>query len=507
MHIKKFIFTLFIVVIFSCDNGIMMPEIDSLPEPDVIEVDIEVEPDFVYDNSRDIVVFQDNGESIDIVSYDENLGDEVKCIRLIDSVTFDLESSSRNSVGGRRLRAVVIGMREDENPGLWLLFENGAVESPIDEDTGERSPLLDKVKYRNRFGLDGFYNAVIGWDYTPTMISDNGLMVGGYAINENGFQHGSIGIDPGTKAAVYWRLFNHSDDQYVISSARVVGTLDIPEYTGWYARFLNEMARMLKLLFLDYLDDYLLEPEDLVYLDEEDLYKMTGPNKAGNNAEASISFEDVLSIEELDYANNPPVAEFATWDLEVRSAEDASVNLDYIITGTAYGRPVYSAVGGSSKVLFYYWNNSSFSYGWGINDVALSSILNENELDYYHDQSNSIQPPSSGWKNGLYGTASSLAIKIVPIEGDVSNADNIISASYIFSDPDGDGEGGSLYQWYRCDSPADEGVAIPGAVNTEYMITKDDFQKYLRFEVIPVDSRGMQGLPVKSEASDVVGST
>jgi hypothetical protein len=76
-----------------------------------------------------------------------------------------------------------------------------------------------------------------------------------------------------------------------------------------------------------------------------------------------------------------------------------------------------------------------------------------------------------------------------------------LTASYVFSDPDGDLEGASKYQWYRFlnDTDVTGGEAIPGATARSHTtVDPDDTDKWLRVEVTPVDALGTEGTPVLS---------
>lgn len=88
-------------------------------------------------------------------------------------------------------------------------------------------------------------------------------------------------------------------------------------------------------------------------------------------------------------------------------------------------------------------------------------------------------------------TASAVAIKMgkIAAEGD-----------YIFSDKENDTEGNSLFQWYRAgDENGANVVKITNATQKIYTYTTEDKDKYLSFEVIPVQKDGKKGTAVKSQ--------
>ena len=70
-----------------------------------------------------------------------------------------------------------------------------------------------------------------------------------------------------------------------------------------------------------------------------------------------------------------------------------------------------------------------------------------------------------------------------------------LTASYTFSDIDGDEEGSSIYQWYRV---IGQPHPIEGANQLTYTPTEEDLNIPLGFRVVPVDEHGMNGIPVMS---------
>ncbi|QDH81320.1 T9SS type B sorting domain-containing protein [Echinicola soli] len=65
-----------------------------------------------------------------------------------------------------------------------------------------------------------------------------------------------------------------------------------------------------------------------------------------------------------------------------------------------------------------------------------------------------------------------------------------LTASYTFSDADGDAESGSVYQWYRSDDNAGTGKTVISGVNSDqYTLQTADRGKYLSFEVTPNDGQ------------------
>jgi hypothetical protein len=94
----------------------------------------------------------------------------------------------------------------------------------------------------------------------------------------------------------------------------------------------------------------------------------------------------------------------------------------------------------------------------------------------------------SGWVGPVSNTKP--VVTNVTISG-LTKVGSVLTASYQYSDDEGDLEGASEYQWMRSDnsdgsSPAD----INLATSISYKLTNDDFEKYIGFSVIPVAQTG-----------------
>lgn len=308
MILKKVISVFMLLSLFySCSNS-YLPISNSEGLEYSIPEDQVTDPFIVYDSSRDISVFIEEDETpIDLISYDEVSGRDIKCIDAADIVLFNKTSNIRSAGNGNDLRAVVVGYREDGFPGIWLIFNDGSVKSPVSERTGKRSSLLEDADEKRKDPIGGEIEGFLGWKYYPTIISEDGLMIGGYAFNEEGFSKHLINVEPESKAAVYWRLKKNNGGNHMISRARVVGVL--PEKDGeqdWFIKLLRKVVSRLKLLFLSELDNYLVEPESIDYSEEDSLYMMTGPDRDGDPATAMFNFKGVYSIVKSSSENRAP---------------------------------------------------------------------------------------------------------------------------------------------------------------------------------------------------------
>jgi hypothetical protein len=99
-----------------------------------------------------------------------------------------------------------------------------------------------------------------------------------------------------------------------------------------------------------------------------------------------------------------------------------------------------------------------------------------------------------------------------PIASNVSisgtfREDEILTASYTYSDVNNDLEGTSVYQWYRAeDANGTNEVAISGASDLTYTLVRADRANFVRFSVTPVAQTGelLTGNTVYSAYSDEI---
>ncbi|MBO5160552.1 MAG: hypothetical protein J6B94_13410 [Lachnospiraceae bacterium] len=87
----------------------------------------------------------------------------------------------------------------------------------------------------------------------------------------------------------------------------------------------------------------------------------------------------------------------------------------------------------------------------------------------------------------------------VVISGECT-AELIVSASYDFTDSDDHTEGNSVYQWFIADSANGEYTAIEGATASNLTVKAEWEDKYLKFQVTPVDQYEKAGDAARSEA-------
>lgn len=84
-----------------------------------------------------------------------------------------------------------------------------------------------------------------------------------------------------------------------------------------------------------------------------------------------------------------------------------------------------------------------------------------------------------------------------------------LTASYTYSDANGDAEGSSIIKWYRADDVnGTNEIGITGATDINYTLGADDRNKYIRFSVTPVAQTGglLNGTIVYSQYTDEIVS-
>jgi hypothetical protein len=203
--------------------------------------------------------------------------------------------------------------------------------------------------------------------------------------------------------------------------------------------------------------------------------------------------------------NNPPSVSFLPMGYQVSGAGSSEVDGYYTETGTFDNFSLYQQSGGSYFLFNYFADDGTeILRHWLLNtatpEIGYPPLLSA--IPYY-GPADPISP------EGTYtaGSAASPGPTVLrmPISGDTL-AGNILTAHYLFSDPDGDTDK-STFQWYRFSNGTDTtgGTAIPGATSIQYTtVNADDGDKWLRIQVTPVDSQGAVSTPVLSDPLYVV---
>jgi len=270
------------------------------------------EPTVAVDPARGVVVLTEPDGSETVVASEED-GELVEAEELTDYVVFDApKSTGRHAGGASGPRAIILGVRSDGRPGVWILYSGGMVIVP-EGDGDETSELLEVISEADGFRWDD------GWDYEAAALSADGAVIVGTAENPDAWWLADyLGSTP--KVAVWWNLYQKDDGRYVLSRARVVAeypTWDFQEVKSshrghrfhhriyfWLRWFLNRLG----LWFFAWADDYLgdlaaaddLGDAELIEVFGDGTYGIYGYDKAGDFAQAVIDRWQVLSIEPTD---------------------------------------------------------------------------------------------------------------------------------------------------------------------------------------------------------------
>ena len=185
---------------------------------------------------------------------------------------------------------------------------------------------------------------------------------------------------------------------------------------------------------------------------------------------------------------------------------------------TVYGYYLYSDVENDPESgSEYQWYVATASDGTGMSPISGATSITYKIADAYIGSNYigfSVKPrASSGVTPGT--TVYSAVFKgpvtnAVPVASGVSitgstplNVNDILSGNYTYSDPEGDLEGTSTYEWLRDVDNDITGATSTGITTRTYQVTLADTGKYLFFRVIPKAATGnlTGGIPEASTAS------
>ncbi len=198
-----------------------------------------------------------------------------------------------------------------------------------------------------------------------------------------------------------------------------------------------------------------------------------------------------------DTGNHPPVASFN--DLQASGAGTTVVNGYYRENGSNQNRPKYDKVGGGYFLYYLLASDSGSTPYWSIQTAVDTTIL---DALYYNGDAVAATAPEGAWSLGT-GLDSAPTVQRFAITGILGVGQNL-TGQYNYSDPDGDLEGATTFQWYNFTSATatSGGTACTGTgANTlTYTVAAGDSTKFLRLQVTPVDAPGLAGTPALSGA-------
>ena len=201
---------------------------------------------------------------------------------------------------------------------------------------------------------------------------------------------------------------------------------------------------------------------------------------------------------------NIPAASFAKV-ITVSGSNIAGVNGTYTVNET------YDDGDGDNTVIngwIYFKNSSTNYYIWYCTCFCGWKITTEDLIgggNHFAFAGNFDTPPSGVWSGGCLNPGHAITVTSYDIRGDLIVGSVLSVPDHSFSDPDGDAEGSSTYKWYRCDDKiGTNDVEIPGATAQTYTTVAADEDKYIKFEVTPVDEHGLAGAPVSIISSMII---
>ncbi len=150
----------------------------------------------------------------------------------------------------------------------------------------------------------------------------------------------------------------------------------------------------------------------------------------------------------------------------------------------------------NKKMFDVYLDNALVAQDLLFRSVVNVSTINNIRFDASQDGSFGVDYVRSYTVNNVSSAAPAISGDIT-ING-IATVGRTISASYPFTDPDGDREGDTRYQWETASSEAGPFTAIQGATSIQLHITGDMAEKYLRLTITPVDLFGQEGQAVSS---------
>ena len=280
--------------------------------------DISPEPTVTVDPARGVAVMTESDGSETVISSVED-GEAVDCLTVTDYVIFNSDDSGRHASGGYGPRAIILGVRSDGRPGVWIVYYGGIVIVPEGDGSDRSSELLEAVSEADGFRWDN------GWDYTAGAISGDGRIIVGTAENSGAHWLADyLGSTP--KVVVWWNLYETEKGVFYLSPAKVVA--EYPEWDfhevrygrrghfryrylyRWLYRFFTRYG----LWFYAWADDYLgdlatgddLGDTDPVEVYGDGTYGIYGYDKEGDFALATIKPHRIVEIEKTDPPGNDP---------------------------------------------------------------------------------------------------------------------------------------------------------------------------------------------------------
>jgi hypothetical protein len=322
-------------------------------------------------------------------------------------------------------QAIIIGTRSNGQPGVWAYSNNG-ISAVIDEESGNLTSVLPECADHQ-----GTFTGRFGWQYILRGVSEDGMLIAGYAVNPRGISHGRYKVEAGTTIGVYWRVSRHPHRPFFrVSRAHVIGTLDlsrVPGGNGGHRRLLDRILKkildQLKLYLTGYFSSYLTMVEkDGVHLDAVNpVYLVTGTDQDGQPATATIDRRDRITITPVaGPASTVYAAGYwyngSTNDVASSWQDDAAGRVDLFTAAEAIATSVLAS-GSDVYVAGYYknarnnwaaalWKNGAktdlFSDTSGSNTAQASAVCISGTDVYVAGYEKAGTGAAGYWKNGAW---------------------------------------------------------------------------------------------------------
>jgi hypothetical protein len=222
------------------------------------------------------------------VAVQTSAGADSPAVRCVYSSGFASIQQTGGS-GSLPVEGVVVGQRDDGNPGIWEIDTDNSVQLVQNEQAGTKGLLApQQAQFPN--GMHPRF----GWVYYATGISEDGRIIVGYAENPNGFASSLFSIPAGTTIGVYWQVIRASFGNHVrVSAPLVIGTWQAESKPrGFHSRLVTPFPNFLtqlKIFFLNELQSYLIMATAVHFDKSNNDYVVTGTDQDGEAATATIS--------------------------------------------------------------------------------------------------------------------------------------------------------------------------------------------------------------------------
>ena len=169
MNRRQFFWVLIVFgfILASCSMPQGPSELTNTGSPGEVASNLSVETDF----SRNQGIYVNEwGQKIDIISEEGAEGTVVRCVEAIDIVEVDeANNSGKSTSAGTRVKALVIGKRDDGHPGVWEIHSDDSIHPVEGKEYGKKSSLLP-----DSGEIDWVFYGFFGLVYHVTMIVGDG---------------------------------------------------------------------------------------------------------------------------------------------------------------------------------------------------------------------------------------------------------------------------------------------------------------------------------------------